>query len=285
MAKKSAIKSKAKSTKEKIVTIEPISTVKPAKNIVQKIAAPFKFVNQKIRKTPLISEIVAEFIGTFLLVATFFYAQNQPFYIAFAMIGIVLIFGKISGAYVNPAMVAGSWITRKIKSLRAASYILAEIFGAIVAWLTLNAFATSALQQYPSFSASDYLLHAGTIASGSEWLIFFAELLGTLVLALGVSTAIRSKKSSVKSACTYGFAIFLALALSTWVVLPLINAQYTTLSILNPALAIATSALSWNIWPIAIFVIAPVIGGILGFGIMELINTNDSEECECVCEK
>ena len=284
MAKKSAIKSKSKSTKEKIITIEPISTVKPAKNISEKVAAPFKFVNQKIRKMPLISEAAAEFIGTFLLVVMVFSVQNQPLYIAFAMIGIVLMFGKISGAYVNPAMVAGSWITRKIKSLRAMSYILAEIFGAVVAWFTVNAFATSAYKSY-SITVSDYLLHAGTIASGSEWLVFFAELLGALILALGVSVAIRSKKSSIKSACAYGFAALLALIFSGWATSALLSGSYTTLSILNPALAIATSALSWNIWPIAIFVIAPVIGGILGFGIMELIKINDNEECECICEK
>ena len=284
MAKKSAIKSKTQSTKAKIVTIEPISTVKPAKNISEKVAAPFKFVNQKIRKMPLISEIVAEFIGTFLLVVMVFSVQNQPLYIAFAMIGIVLMFGKISGAYINPAMVAGSWITRKIKSLRAVSYILAEIFGAVIAWFTINAFATSAYKSY-SITVSDYLLHAGTVASGSEWLVFFTELLGTLILALGVSVAIRSKKSNIKAACAYGFAILVALIFSGWATSALLSGSYTSLSFLNPALAIAASALSWNIWPIAIFVIAPVIGGILGFGIMELINTNDSEECECVCEK
>ena len=233
---------------------------------------------------PLISEIVAEFIGTFLLVVMVFSVQNQPLYIAFAMIGIVLLFGKISGAFVNPAMVAGAWITRKIKSLRAVSYILAEIFGAVVAWFTVNAFATSAYKSY-SITVADYLLHSETVKSGSEWLVFFAELLGTLILALGVSVAIRSKKSNIKAACAYGFAILIALIFSGWATSALLSGSYTSLSFLNPALAIAASALSWNIWPIAIFIIAPVIGGILGFGIMELINTNDSEECECICEK
>jgi len=284
MAKEPAISSTKKSTKAKIAKIESTSTVKPAKSVYAKIVAPFKFVNKKIRKLPIISEVVAEFIGTFLLVVMVFSVQNQPLYIAFAMIGIVLIFGKISGAYVNPAMVAGSWITRKIKSLRAVSYMLAEIFGAIAAWLVVNAFATKAYASY-SVTVSDYILHAGTVASGSEWLVFFSELLGTLILALGVSVAIRSRKSSIKSACAYGFAILLALIFAGWATSALLSGSYTTLSFLNPALAIAASALSWNIWPIAIFIIAPVIGGILGFGIMELINTNDAEECECICEK
>lgn len=284
MATEPAISSTKKSTKAKIAKIESISTVKSSKNVSAKIAAPFKFINKKIRKMPIVSEVAAEFIGTFLLVIMVFSVQNQPLYIAFAMIGIVLLFGKISGAFVNPAMVAGAWITRKIKSLRAVSYILAEIFGAVVAWFTVNAFATSAYKSY-SITVADYLLHSETVKSGSEWLVFFAELLGTLILALGVSVAIRSKKSNIKAACAYGFAILIALIFSGWATSALLSGSYTSLSFLNPALAIAASALSWNIWPIAIFIIAPVIGGILGFGIMELINTNDSEECECICEK
>lgn len=284
MAKEPAISSTKKSTKTKIAKVESISTAKSSKNVSAKIAAPFKFINKKIRKMPIVSEVAAEFIGTFLLVIMVFSVQNQPLYIAFAMIGIVLLLGKISGAYVNPAMVAGAWITRKIKSLRAVSYMLAEIFGAVVAWLTVNAFATSAYKSY-SITVADYLLHSETVKSGSEWLVFFAELLGTLILALGVSVAIRSRKSNIKAACAYGFAILIALIFSGWATSALLSGSYTSLSFLNPALAIAASALSWNIWPIAIFVIAPVIGGILGFGIMELINTNDTEECDCICEK
>lgn len=284
MAPKPAISSTKKSTKaKKIAKIEQVSTVKTTKSVSSTLVAPFRFIHKKIRGLPIVSEVVAEFIGTFLLVAMVFSVQSQPLYIAFAMIGIVLMFGKISGVFVNPAMVAGAWITRKIKSLRAICYIVAEIFGAVAAWLVINAFATEAYKSY-SITVSDYLLHTATITSGSEWLIFFSELVGALILGLGVSVAIRSKKSNIKAACVYGFAILIALIFSGWATSALLNSgSYTTLSFLNPAIAVAAGALSWNIWPIAIFVFAPVIGGILGFGIMELIKTDENDECTCNC--
>lgn len=282
MAKKSAIKSKSKSTKAKIATIEPVVKTTSKKNLADKLAMPFVFVAKKVKQLPIITEVIAELIGTFLLVVTVFSVQNQPLYIAFAMIGIVFLLGKISGAYVNPAMVVGGWITKKISTIKGASYILAEIFGAVIAWFTISAFATNAYKSY-SITVSDYLLHAETVASGSEWLVFFSQLLGTFILALGVAFAIRSKKSSIKAACAYGFASLIALLFTGWATSALLSGSYTTLSFLNPALAIASSALSWNVWPIAIFIIAPVIGGVLGFATTELLNVNNTEESDCNC--
>lgn len=291
MARKPAISSNKKSTKstkakKAISSTKKISTSKQKDNIVSKISAPFSFVYKKIRSMPIISEVIAEFIGTFLLVAMIFSIQVQPLYIAFVVIGIVLMFGRISGAFINPALVAGAWITRKIKSLKAICYILAEVFGALAAWLLVNAVATESYKAY-SIAIEDYLLHAGTVNSGSEWLVFFSELIGGLILGLGFAVALKSKKLSIKSACTYGLTILIALIFTGWATSALLTSgSYTTLSIINPAIAVVTKALAWQVWPIAIFVIAPIIGSTLGFGIMEIVNANDKDdECDCVYAK
>lgn len=233
-----------------------------------------------MQKMPLIAAVAAEFIGTFLLVSAIFAVQGQPLYVAFALIGIILIVGGVSGAHVNPAMTIGAWVTRKINPVRAICYILAQVFGAAVAWLTLDAFLKGSIEA--SSLSSQTLFHAATITSGKEWTIFFAELLGATVLALGLAAAIRIKKSNVKAAFTYGLAILIALLVAGWVTSMSLTESNTSLSFLNPAVAIAANGLSWNLWPIAIYIIAPALGGIIGFALQDLLKTG-TDECECDC--
>lgn len=272
MVSKPAISSTKKSTIAS--SKDKVSTKKSTNSVIAKI----KSVHAKIQSMPLIAAVVAEFIGTFLLVSAIFAVQGQPLYVAFILIGIVLMIGGASGIYVNPAMTVGAWVTRKIKPIQAVCYILAQIFGAVIAWLVLNAFLNGAVESAALTGQS--LFHTATLTSGKEWTIFFAELLGSTILALGIAAAIRAKRSGIKTALTYGFSILIALLVAGWVTSMLLTESNTALSFLNPAVAIAASGLSWNIWPIAIYIIAPVIGGILGFAIQDLLKTKN-DECDC----
>lgn len=269
------------STKKSTIT-QPkakTSTKKPTGALLTKVSSTAKSVYGRMQNTPLIAAVIAEFIGTFLLVSTILVVQGQPLYVAFALVGIVLMIGGASGAYVNPAMTIGAWVTRKIKSTRAICYILAETFGAVVAWLTLNAFLNSANSTAAVTGQS--LFHAATVPSGKEWIVFFAELLGATILALGIAAAVRVKKSNTKTALVYGFAILMALIIAgSGATNMLLTESNTTLSFLNPAAAIAANGLSWKIWPIAIYIIAPIIGGILGFALQDALK-NKNNDCEC----
>lgn len=277
MATKTAISSNKKSTTEK-----PQATTVEATTSSTGLTASYETFCKKLKSMPLIGAMVAEFIGTFLLVASVFAVQGQPLYIAFVLIAIVLLVGNVSGAYVNPAMTIGAWITRKIKGMYALGYVIAEVLGAIAAWATLNAFLHGS--STATTTAAQTLYHAASIKDGKEWVMFFAELLGATILALGLAAAIRIKKANVTSAFSYGFAILIALLVAGWVTSMSLTESNTGLSFLNPAIAIAANGLSWNMWPIAIYIIAPIIGGVIGFAVQDFLKSQtDDSSCDCDC--
>lgn len=291
MAQKKAISSTKtdKSTKAKTATTVTTSAVTKSKktklNSVNSLVKLFneKFTNYKNKKnTPIISAVIAEFIATFILVVSFLglNIQSQPLFIGFIIIGLVVVFGGISGAYMNPAMVIGGWITRKLSTVQSFFYIVAQVLGSVVAWFTMQGFVNHA------YAGTDYanqiLLKADTINSGNEWFIFFSELLGTFILALAVATAIRFKKNSIKAGLAYGFGSVAALLIVVRITSMILSSQYLTLSFLNPSIALSAQALTWDLWPILIFVIAPILGGALGFLTIEFIKTKESEiDCNC----
>lgn len=278
MAAKPAISSTKKSTI--VQSKAKTSTSKSTGGSLSQVTTGLKSVYGKMKKMPLIAAVIAEFIGTFMLVAAIFAVQGQPLYVAFALIGIVLLIGGASGAYVNPAMTIGAWVTRKIKSARAICFILAQVFGAVVAWLTLNAFLTDAKSS--SLVSGQTLFHAATVTDGKEWPIFFAELIGAIILSLGIAATIRVKRSSLKSAFTYGFAALIALLVAGWVTSMALTEANTGFTFLNPAVAIAANGLSWNLWPIAIYIVAPIIGGVFGFALQDVLKSTD-DDCDCDC--
>jgi aquaporin Z len=247
---------------------------------MSKVKASVKSFYCKIQEMPLISAIVAEFIGTFMLVSGIFAVQGQPLYVGFIIAGIVLTLGGAAGIYLNPAMTIGAWVTGKIKSVRAIFLILAQVFGAAVSWLTLNAFLNSSVTDVAASGQS--LFHAATPITDKEWIFFFAELLGATIIALGMSAAIRFKKSNTKAALAYGMSVLVGLLVAGWATSMSLVESNTALSFLNPAVAIAANALSWNIWPVAIYILAPALGGIIGFAIQDFLNSNSSK-CDCDC--
>lgn len=228
---------------------------------------------KSLKRTSIVGAILAEFIGTFLLVASAFTVQNQPLFVAFVLIGVVLVVGGTSGAHVNPAMTISAWVTRKISSINALGYIAAQVLGAVVAWLVLDTFLRGAGTSLAG--SSSQLYHAATLTSGKEWYIFFAELLGATILAFGFASSLRMKKDRISAAFAYGLAILVALLISGSVTGMFLTESNTGLSFMNPAAAIAANGLSWSLWPISIYIFAPVIGGIVGFVLQDFLQTQE----------
>lgn len=233
-------------------------------------------IQEAVRSVSLWRALAAELIGTFLLASAVITGQGQPIIVLFALVGIVLLIGTISGAYVNPAITIGALVTRRIGWLRAVGYIVAQSLGAILALLAFNAFLGGAAttgeaqlyQQTPTlFQAADL-----TAAAGKEWFVFFAEVLGASILAFAVANATRERQDRVAAAFTVGLGIFIALMVAVTA------ASYAGASaIINPALAISLQAVTWEMWPIAIYILAPVVGGIAGFLIYDLVRGRDTK--------
>jgi glycerol uptake facilitator-like aquaporin len=227
---------------------------------------------------PMVSRLIAEFIGTFMLTAAFIQAQCDPLYVPLALIGIVIMIIGVSGAHINPAITFSAWVTRKMRWTEALGYIIVQFLGAGAAWVVLSALINSSLAS----GATSTIFHAAALTSGKELYVFFVELLGALVLGFGYSFAARSKNNKAAAAVAIGFALLIALILTITLTRSLLTESYTGLTFLNPAVAFAGNAYS-SLWSVAIYAIAPMLGGVIAFAIQDLFKAQIGG-CDCIGE-
>mgnify|MGYP003591110239 FL=1 len=268
--KKAASTKKGSRTAKHSVVVTPETTVKTVSSATAKQSFG-EHVETALQSPSLWRALAAEFIGTFLLAAVVIAGQGQPIFMLFALVGIVLFIGSISGAHVNPAITIGAWATRRIGWLRAIGYLFVQFLGAAVAFFTLQAFiggapaVTEAQQAYGQTAPTLFqALDLSTIA-GREWYVFFSELLGTAILGFAIANASRVK-DSLTASFTAGFGLFIALMIAVT-----IGGFVAASAIINPAVALALQAYDPNGWTYIIYALAPVIGGVLGFVLYDLV--------------
>lgn len=196
-----------------------------------------------------VAPVLGEFVGTttFVMVALVLTGQTRVSYfiatsLAITLAVIYMMFAGVSGAHVNPAITLGMWATRRIRSLTALSYIVAQVVGGFAA---LGIYQYLVGQNLPAKNAS-----GGTV-------VWVAEALGTMILAMGFSAAVSRGYDALQSALTYGASLFAGITVAT-----LAASGY-----LNPAVAIG--AHDWN-W---LYLVAPLIGGVVGMGLYTYLFT------------
>ncbi len=268
---------KATSTKKNAPVKKTSAPSQAAKTTVKTVPASARrgglssHLETALQSKTLWRALAAELIGTFLLASVVIAGQGQPIFVLFAVIGIVLLIGAVSGAHINPAVTIGAWVTRRIGWLRAVGYILAQVLGAALAYFAFNAFVGGAVapseqeQLYGQQPAQLFAAIDLASVAGKEWFVFFAELLGTAILGFAVATAL-SARDRLTGAFTYGAGIFIALMITVTV-----GGYVAASTILNPAVALALQAYDPLVWAYAIYALAPIIGGVLGFIIHDLL--------------
>lgn len=276
MATKKANSKKASKTTSKAV--EAPKTEAVVKTVVKKESSSVS----EISKPSFITAIILEFIGTFLLAAAVIAGQGQPLIVLFALATIVLIAGKISGAHVNPLITVGAWATRRIGTAKALFYIIAQVLGAMVAFVVLNAFVSNApevSQQAALYGQQKATMFtANVIPHGKEILILISELLGSFLFAFAVASVTSDKKKG-SSAVAFGVGggLFLAVLIAGS-----LSSVVGGSAILNPAVAFSLQAFTLKgqnvLFAIATYVGAALLGGILGFALDSLIQEASKEE-------
>ncbi len=277
MATKQATSTGKKSSAKTTPTKKTSTTTTTVKAVSTSTSTSI-FSNAKF--TPFIGVLIAEFIGTFLLAAAYIDLQGSPLYVAFVAVGIVLLIGGFSGAHLNPAVTVGAWITRRIKGSRAIGYIVAQLLGALAAWATLTGFLQATVTDATTGTAATTLYHGATLISGKEWYIFFAELLGTAIVAFSVATALRTQGSKLVRGFTIGFGLLIGLAIAVSATAPLLSVASTGFTVLNPAVAFSLNAVTWDFWTIFIYVFAPLVGGIIGFVIQNILQSSQTDKVQ-----
>ena len=273
-AKKSSAKTAATKTTTKITTVKAVES-----GASRPTMAASKIRSSSLLRTPVLSAAVAEFIGAFLLATTVLIVRNEPFYMFIGLIGIFMLIGGLSGAHVNPAITIGAWVSRRINSVRAVSYIIAQLLGAMLAVVAMNAF----IDQAPEVSAeaaqfgqaAPQLFTASALAEGKEWAVFFAEVIGVAVLGFAYASVLRSRViEKATGALTVGGGAFIAMAFASTV------AAYVGASaVLNPATAVSLEAVDFqNLWTLAVYFVAPLFGAVIGFFLHDLIKGAEASE-------
>lgn len=268
-AKKRTTTKKASPAAAKTTT--KVTTVQAAAVSTKKKSDAFSF-----SRSPLLAASIAEFVGTFLLAAVVLAASGSAIVVFFALTVIVLAVGSVSGSYLNPALTIGAWATRRVSAVRAVSYLVAQVLGALLALVVLNAFVSAApevsqqAQMYGQTSATIFKLTA--TPEGKEWIVLASELLGTAIFGFAVAAATR-ERNRVAAAFGIGGGLFLGLAIAGYAV-SVINVNG---AVLNPAIAGTVQALSWNWWSIFIYIVAPIVGAVIGFALRDLIATEAAE--------
>lgn len=265
--KKSASTTKKKPVAKKAsasVATTKVTTVKASN--ADRRARVFSF-----GRSPILTASIAEFIGTFLLTAVVLSTQGSAIVVFFAVVAIVLAVGAVSGSYINPLLTVGAWATKRISHARAGSYLVAQVLGAMMALVVVNGFVSAAPQVSEQNAMlgqqSAVIFKASAIVEGKEWFVLAAELLGALVFAFAFAAAVR-ERSRVARSFGIGGGLLVALVISTYCV----SVVGMSGTILNPAVATAMQAFSWDLWPILIYAITPLVGGVLGFALNDLLN-------------
>lgn len=188
-----------------------------------------------------IAALGAEFVGTAVLSSAILAMAGRtsfPFFAAIiaglTLTLMVLVFGSVSGAHINPVVTIGLWTIRKVKTTQAIVFVAAQILGGIAAW-QLNEF----LLDQP----------LRNIASGGlDWRIMTAEAVGAFVFGLVVAAAYMRGYDATKLAMTSGLGLTLGMVV----------ASIAANGLVNPAVAIGLQSWDWS------YVIGPAAGSIIG---------------------
>lgn len=278
--KATSTKKKAPAAKKATAPVKSSAVTKTTVKTVPAVAPKQTFgtrVETALLSTRLWRSLAAEFIGTFLLVAIVIVSQGNAIAIMFALVGIVLLVGTVSGAHLNPAITVGAWVTRRITWLRAVGYIAVQFLAGAIAFLTLSAFIggqAPVSEEAAAFGqAGQELFKAAAIANldTKVWYVFFAELLGTAVLGFAVANALRIRaKDALGAAFSVGLGIFVAL-----MIVGAAASFVAANAIINPAVALGLQAFSLEAWPFIVYALAPALGAAFGFIIYDLLYGRD----------
>lgn len=213
--------------------------------------------------------VVAEFVGTALLVffgvgslvlaGDYINAVGISFAFGFTLIAIAYAFGRISGCHVNPAVTLGVLLAKRIDIRTAVEYWVAQLVGGIVgaAVLFLLAKQVPRLVTSDAFGSNGYGGRSPVGIGGGG--AFLAEVLLTFLLVF-IFLTVTSKVALVG---TEPLPVGLALTAVNLVGIPLTWTSVNPARSLGPALFAGGGALS-QLW---LFLIAPMIGGVLAAGL------------------
>ena len=234
-----------------------------------------KLVNSLKKGNLVMKKFFAEVIGTFMLVfigtgAVVFGNGTE----GLGHLGIALSFGlsivaaaysigTVSGAHLNPAVSIAMFVNKRLSSKDLINYIAAQVVGAVLASATVLFLLSNSGMS--TASLGENALAKGVTPFGG----FLFEVIASFIFILVIMTVTSATKGNGKIA---GLVIGLSLTLIILVGLNITGLSVNPARSLAPALFVGGAALK-QIW---IFILAPIVGGILAAIVAK--NLLDTEE-------
>jgi aquaporin Z len=210
---------------------------------------------------------IAEFLGTFVLVfggvgsAVLAGSHIGNVGVAFAfglsLLAMVYTIGPISGCHINPAVTLGVLLAKRIGARDALMYVVAQIFGAVVASALILLIAAGVPNGYNlatgGLGANGFGAHSPD--QYSMVAAFVAEVILTMFLVVTVLGA-----TDVKAPVGFaGIAIGLVLTLIHLVGIPITNTSVNPARSIGPALFVQ----GWALQQLWLFIVAPLVGAVI----------------------
>lgn len=227
-----------------------------------------------IFKTPKIwGALLGEVIGTMFVAMFMLTLGIQPLYIIFGLTCVYVAIVGISGAHFNPLITAGMMATRRMSAIRGVLYILAQLLGAWIGALIINAFRLG------GGGAVEAIVMA-EISGESFWSVAFVELLGAFIIAFCFARALKYARRQ-----PLAFGLTVASGITLAVIFGLIISQsYFGLNnsfAFNPVVSLMYQILPTSAegfgelaqlasLALAAYVIVPIVGGIIGFFVADI---------------
>jgi aquaporin Z len=217
---------------------------------------------------------LAEGIGTMILVvggpgtavlATGYFSGKPS---SVGTIGVALAFGlsllcaayaigSISGCHINPAVTIGLWAIKKTEGALVPFYLLGQIIGGIAGAAvifviadSINGFSAKAT----GFASNGYGSHSpGGFELGA---VIVAEVFFTAIFVFVIASTSRGSMTVGFTGLTVGLMLTLIHLIS----IPIDNTS------VNPARSLATAVFqgSWALEQIWVFIVFPIVGGLVG---------------------
>lgn len=204
----------------------------------------------------MLRRLLAECLGTFALVfcGTGAIIVNQEsagivthpgIAMVFGLVVMVMIlsFGHISGAHINPAVSIALCIAGRFKKSNVIPYMLAQVAGAIMASLCLH------------FLFPQNVLLGSTFPRGSPLQSFLLEMILTFLLMVVILTSTAKKDHSLLGP---------ALAIGGTIGMEALFAGPICGASMNPARSIGPAVIAHHYQSIWIYILAPLAGAVLG---------------------
>ena len=236
---------------------------------------------------------VAELIGTMILIlggpGTVIFGQFLGFNIGVLGVSLAFglsllcaayLFGHISGCHINPAVTIGMWALKRTDGRDVPVYLFGQILGAALGGFVIWAILASGDNAGGSKLVRQTLFSGASNGFADHSPSNFAFLAVAITEIVFTALFILVIAGTTRHSAIAGFAgvpIGLMLALIHMISIPIDNTS------VNPARSFSTALFAWKVddwWAMKqlwVFIVFPIIGGLIGALIWRFITTPEDE--------